>query len=94
MSDIIYGDVPLPDGRICKATLKGCYYSRTWDDPSSFEINEKDPLEVVWIADTNFTDADYNEFQDFIMNYLLEHGEMELNPPEQEVYYDGGNWVI
>lgn len=84
MSDIIYGDITLPDGRICKATLRGSNYPNTFWEPGYFDVDEEDPLEVVWIDNTDFTDADYEQFQDFIVDWLFEHGKFEAETYEPE----------
>ena len=79
---IYYGDVPLPDGRICQAKLYGAEYPNTFWEPGYYDIREEDPLKVTWMDGVEFTEEEYTEFEEYIIEWLLKHGSYESWTPD------------
>lgn len=84
MSDLIYGTVELPDGRQCEGKLWGINHR----PPDGFEIRHDDPLECLWVDGTDFSDQEYDDWGDFIMDYLFDHGKFEPWEPDYEGPWD------
>ena len=71
MHDTFRGIVPLPDGRQCKAVLRGMNHNPTFWEPGYFEEAD-DALEIEEL-DGELDDDDV----EFCIGWLVDHGEFE-----------------
>lgn len=92
--DIFWGVVPLPDGRQCKAVLRGVNHPNSWFEPGYFETAENDPLEIEDIDDVEPDDSEYEKeyfingqavtLESFCIDWLIEHGNFEYWTPDYD----------
>ena len=79
--DLIHGTIAMPDGKVVMGKLWGLYQGRK----DGFEVREHDPLEAFWLDGGEFTEAEYNEHGDYVMDMVAQHGTLEMCEPADNV---------